>query len=443
MRELVRAHTDYRKDYDKIAEYFISRTNLLTEEKLFNFCKDHLYYLVESDQKQTLRSPTAILILNEIRGVDCKHYASFIGGILDAINRTDEMSFDWFYRFASYSLADRIPEHVFVVVEQQGAEIWIDPVLDSFNSRFPYPAFIKDIKHRDPQPTVSGHMRNRVRGIGALHRISGVGALQRISGPDYYQVARPLLRPDPSCDCLGRVRRTRIGALSTSQTGAVLLSIDGTVAAYLATLPVVGWVAEVGVAVVAVVALFLNIFGSKYTESTGVRWLTQYYERWVLGMNVNSDNQVSQADTANAQKWFTYVLGVPIYDQYRVHALWGTSPVDNSLLNQTRQQRAEAFMAFPEIKNNTTTTLAHAIAATYIADQMQVTDPPGGWKNLSVAPWLIAPPAGEVVVTNQDGSVQVVPIASGAGVIGWARQNPAIAAGLALIAGIGIFELSK
>ena len=34
-------------------------------------------YKVESDQTQTVRSPTAILVLGELRGVDCKHYASF------------------------------------------------------------------------------------------------------------------------------------------------------------------------------------------------------------------------------------------------------------------------------------------------------------------------------------------------------------------------------
>src|SRR5882672_6637907 len=81
MREIVAAHKDYASHYDKIAKYFVNRSLASTEEQLFDFCKQYLNYNIESDKMQTVRSPAAILVLNQIRGVDCKHYASFIGGV--------------------------------------------------------------------------------------------------------------------------------------------------------------------------------------------------------------------------------------------------------------------------------------------------------------------------------------------------------------------------
>lgn len=204
IRELVKAHEDYSADYDRIAEFFITGSNLETEKKLFDFCKENFNYIIEPEKNQTLRSPAAIIVLDMVRGVDCKHYASFIGGVLDAINRTGEMFFDWFFRFASYSVTDRIPEHVFVVVKENGSEIWIDPVLDRFNGRMPFPIYIRDIKSRQAA--------SRISGIGSLSRVAGIGALSRISGPAGYHSTNFGLSSDSSCSSgcshsIGRIRK--------------------------------------------------------------------------------------------------------------------------------------------------------------------------------------------------------------------------------------------
>ena len=45
---------------------------------------------------------------------DCKGYALFAAGIIDAIRRSGE-NVDWVYRFASCNILNRVPAHVFVV----------------------------------------------------------------------------------------------------------------------------------------------------------------------------------------------------------------------------------------------------------------------------------------------------------------------------------------
>ena len=64
---------------------------------------------------------------------DCKNYALSINGILDACRRMYGMNCELVYRFAAYD-GTRIPQHVFaVMITDKGEEVWIDPVLNTFN----------------------------------------------------------------------------------------------------------------------------------------------------------------------------------------------------------------------------------------------------------------------------------------------------------------------
>lgn len=47
--------------------------------------------------------------------------------MLDALNRLTTRKIDWCYRFASYHVLSSTPHHVFIVVNDEGREIWIDP----------------------------------------------------------------------------------------------------------------------------------------------------------------------------------------------------------------------------------------------------------------------------------------------------------------------------
>lgn len=145
VNEVLYSHNVFSSDYDRLAEHFWTGDIYSTCEGLFDFCKKNISYKVESESDQTSRSPAATL---EIGAGDCKHYAGFIAGILDALNRAGD-KINWFYRFASYRPEDLEPQHVFVVAKDSEGEIWIDPVLDYFDEREPWPEYYYDKKPKN------------------------------------------------------------------------------------------------------------------------------------------------------------------------------------------------------------------------------------------------------------------------------------------------------
>lgn len=200
---------------------------------------------------------------------------------------------------------------------------------------------------------------------------------------------------------LGSTRRMynqqQVGA-TQQQTGVQLMAVAPT----LAAVPVVGWIAAAGAELVGV---FLKVFGSNYSTSTGVRWLCQYYEKYVLGLNTRSDNTVNEANVPSAQKWFSYVLGVPIYDTYRFCALKGWDHNSETDLKISDQQRINNYLAFPDCASTDPKLVAQAVQ---IAKTLNWTDPLGSWKNRLPAPGLITSTA-----VNSSTPVGVQPAGSG------------------------------
>ncbi len=139
--EILAAHKKYAPDYDLIAHYFNTGNIVDTSRQIFDFLKRNVPYKKENGRYQTVKSPAAILLSNGSAGdpygrVDCKNYALFINGVLDATQRnypSDGNGWDWCYRFASYNENDPEPGHVFSVVKIDGKELWIDPVFTFFN----------------------------------------------------------------------------------------------------------------------------------------------------------------------------------------------------------------------------------------------------------------------------------------------------------------------
>lgn len=141
---LIKNHYKYSSEYDKIFRYFDGGSVEETAYNVWQFLKDDFKYTIEPEKMQILRSPAAILASN-IVGIDCKGYATFANGIMDAYRRNTGKKFDVYYRFASYDPFDNTPQHVFAVVNENGNEIWIDPVLDQFDEK-KQPYFYKDKK---------------------------------------------------------------------------------------------------------------------------------------------------------------------------------------------------------------------------------------------------------------------------------------------------------
>jgi len=130
---LLNSHKLYASEYDKISDYFWTGSARGTAHKIFNFLKRNVPYRIESDSRQTIKSPSAILS----GAGDCKHYSQFIGGTLSSLCRKGK-KIDWCYRFANYKLFGSTPHHVFCVVKSPYVEIWCDPVLHSFDYKKPY-----------------------------------------------------------------------------------------------------------------------------------------------------------------------------------------------------------------------------------------------------------------------------------------------------------------
>jgi len=141
---LIKNHYKYSNEYDKIFRYFDGGSVEETAFNVWQFLKDDFKYTIEPEKMQILRSPAAILASN-IVGIDCKGYATFANGVMDAYRRNTGKKFDVYYRFASYDPFDNTPQHVFAVVNENGTEFWIDPVLDQFDEK-KQPYFYKDKK---------------------------------------------------------------------------------------------------------------------------------------------------------------------------------------------------------------------------------------------------------------------------------------------------------
>lgn len=121
--QILNAHEKYADDYSKFAHLFDGKTVEDICNNIYFFLKDHVQYVEEPEEEQTTALPGAIVSL--AKG-DCKHYSLFSAGVLDALKRSGK-KIKWNYRFASYKPLEKTPHHVFVVVNDNGKELWIDP----------------------------------------------------------------------------------------------------------------------------------------------------------------------------------------------------------------------------------------------------------------------------------------------------------------------------
>jgi hypothetical protein len=123
IKDMLHCHYEFAGYYDLIAPYFDKGNLLSICEQLKSFCEDNIRYKEETEGLQTTALPTGFLT----RGYgDCKHYASFIGGVLGALQRLGH-TIDWSYCFASYDPLEPTPYHVFVVVNINGEQYFVDP----------------------------------------------------------------------------------------------------------------------------------------------------------------------------------------------------------------------------------------------------------------------------------------------------------------------------
>jgi len=110
---ILNTHEQYKSQYDKISTFFLGNNLESTCYNVWSFLKQNVPYKIESDDMQTLRSPSSI-----VSGVpaDCKTFSLFSNGILDSLRRKGLIDCKLSFRFAGYNDFSNNLEHVFCVI---------------------------------------------------------------------------------------------------------------------------------------------------------------------------------------------------------------------------------------------------------------------------------------------------------------------------------------
>jgi len=424
VNEILTAHTLFSRQYDLICEYFNYETPEDVAHVLFDFLKKNIPYIVEDEDFQSSRSPAGILELAGEAGTDCKHYALFCGGVIDALNRNFDCGYTWFYRFASY---DRIksPGHVFVVlIDDSGKEIWIDPVLKKLNQRSPYPRY-----KLDKNPSM-------------LVRMSGVGRHK-----------------------MGAASQINVSEVQTGATGQQkIVEVGSAITAVGAALAEIPVAAAIVAAVGGLVTLAGKLFGSTWKYNNEIRWLIQMYEYYVLGnASVKTDNDADESLLEEAWQWYYAVLGVPLYDRNTLAILANKAASNGTDQNYSYPERAARYLSYPEIaKLAYDVTEAEAETAAHLADQFvfwldpgtyKKPAPPGAWAKIPLAQYWItlaesqaaAQAAQSIVPTAvaEASNPSTTTASSGSGILNWIETYLVPTAIIVLLIGVGIYELSQ
>lgn len=306
-------HKECAPDYDKIAGYFDKGDDDVYGvcQSIWNFCKKNLAYDEESELKQFCSCPYTILT---VKAVDCKNYSLFIGGVLDALKRRG-MHLTWKFRFASYEITEPRPGHVFVVVNENTDNIWVDPVLDSFNQHLFY--WYK----RDRRPTVIA--LGKVAGLPKVGNAAGdTLQTQLIEYADGVTGAVQLGKQTSTINTITQ------GVLMTASLAVPVVA--AAVAILKAAAPLLNNAFGVGSAAARVynditsfnvVGLFNDLFNGR-TYQYQIYWLAAMHQYYVLGKsNITNQDQMTDADVWPAVKWFIDRTGVYISGTQTIDAL--------------------------------------------------------------------------------------------------------------------------
>jgi len=157
---ILSANNKYAKDYSQISSFFIGSTPRQTCKNIWKFLKQNVNYKIESENRQTIKTPAAIIATGKTTGSDCKNLSLFTAGILQDLKRKGIQNIPFVFRFSSYKFFNNIPEHVFIVAfPGTNNEIWIDAVLNEFDYKKNYTYKI------DKKPMLVG-----ISGIGAVKK---------------------------------------------------------------------------------------------------------------------------------------------------------------------------------------------------------------------------------------------------------------------------------
>lgn len=186
---------------------------------------------------------------------------------------------------------------------------------------------------------------------------------------------------------------------TVSDTGKKIAAISPT----LAVVPVVGWIAA---AAGTVVGGIIAAVGSKWNQSTDVRWLVQLYQYYVLNQaSVTSDNLVNETYAQQAQAYFSIVTGVPIGGRNDLNILQSGDGNTNKITGISTQQRAKNYLAYKQLTGIISQSQAESAAT--IASFLQFNNIPGSWAGLKASPTVVDS-SGQVVAGSGSSSTSTI-----------------------------------
>jgi hypothetical protein len=312
VREVCKAHKEHADDYDLISHYFEGGTVYDICERLWVFCKNQLTYKVESAKVQNVGCPYWILTHGVI---DCKNFSSFIAGNLDSMKRRG-LRVVWEFRFISdrpWSLIDRDPDHVFVVVNPNTEDIWVDPVLNDFDYHFGY--FYRSSRRLNTM----GRTSRRVGAIGGYSiGLAAMGSSAEnallVDVASYASGLSGAMTQTKSTNTLNIITESVLLGVATAvfpeaivvlaalKAGAIAL--DKTFGVGAASSRIITDLSNLNIS-----GMISDIFNGR-TYNTDQYWAAVYYQYYVLGNNITDINYVSDADVLPALKWFIDRAGV-------------------------------------------------------------------------------------------------------------------------------------
>lgn len=367
---IIDQHIQCTGHYDLIYKNFLGGDLYDVCERLWLFCKENFDYSIEGVDGQFVSSPLTQLKRGHN---DCKGYALFIAGVLDAMKRNG-MQIDWVYRFASYRLFNREPGHVFVVVNPKNENIWIDPVLDTFDLHYRY------WWHRDyPVYTIS----NKAKAIAGIGRLSPLMSPVAIGNAENDLLAQIKQYSDGLNSAMqvttanGVFNTISAGVLQTAGNdipgvsqaiqiikagGGVINNTfgPGSLAAQLYN--------DLSQNIITMPIALVNTLFNGRTYNTDQYWMGQYHQYYVLGnAKATNINSVTDAMVIPAAKWFIDRLNVFVSGREHIIAL---------------TQSAQAYVNYHGVNSDTTTDMSRVVPAVRVAQTyFNFNAGPGSWKN--------------------------------------------------------------
>lgn len=396
---IVKKHKECVGYYDVIYPMFDQEGSWYdVGNRLWTFCKEQIRYRVESTAWQWVSTPATIL---KNGYCDCKGYALFCAGVIDAMKRAGE-DVDWCYRFASYALFNSTPGHVFVVINPGTDNIWLDPVLGSYDARSPRPIwkqdrYIQTCRKMGSVGAAIGFVPGGGPLLGTKIKVSiGASAEQSLldsineyteglaSGVQYAQASGTL---NTICTL---ILATASIAFPIIAAAVAILKLASTVVSNE-----FGPNSEAGLLLndlasnplTAPVTIVETLINGKTFQSDQYR-AAQFHQFFVLGnSSINALNKVADNMVAPALKWFVDRTGVFISGAEHILGLIA-SPAE--------------YMSYYGVNTYTTMDTNRVGAASNVAQQWSTTGAAGSWANtLGVYDALVATIAQEQNTTEE------------------------------------------